>query len=70
MQHVYGRAGAVMAEELDPSLFTVGDTMSVDLVTAPVDLRNSSVPLAADLVRSVTAPCASSPSRDAQKELT
>jgi len=26
---------AVMAEELDPSLFTVGDIMSVDLVTAP-----------------------------------
>jgi len=28
---------AVMAEELDPSLFTVGDVMSVDLVTAPED---------------------------------
>jgi len=26
---------AVMAEELDPSLFTVGDVMSVELVTAP-----------------------------------
>ena len=26
---------AVMAEELDPALFTVGDVMSVDLVTAP-----------------------------------
>ena len=26
---------AVMAEELDPSLFTVGDIMSVELVTAP-----------------------------------
>jgi CBS domain-containing protein len=28
---------AVMAEGLDPSLFTVGDVMSVDLVTAPAD---------------------------------
>ncbi len=28
---------AVMAEGLDPSLFTVGDIMSVDLVTAPID---------------------------------
>ena len=26
-----------MAEGLDPSLFTVGDVMSVDLVTAPAD---------------------------------
>jgi CBS domain-containing protein len=26
---------AVMAEELDPALFTVGDVMSVELVTAP-----------------------------------
>jgi len=26
---------AVMAEELDPALFTVGDIMSVELVTAP-----------------------------------
>jgi CBS domain-containing protein len=26
---------AVMAEELDPSLFTVGDVMSTELVTAP-----------------------------------
>jgi CBS domain-containing protein len=28
---------AVMAEELDPSLFTVGDVMSVELVTAPAN---------------------------------
>jgi len=28
---------AVMAEELDASLFTVGDIMSVELVTAPAD---------------------------------
>jgi len=28
---------AVMAEELDPSLFTVGDIMSTDLVTAPAN---------------------------------
>ncbi len=27
---------AVMAEELDPALFTVGDIMSIELVTAPV----------------------------------
>ena len=26
---------AVMAEELDPALFTVGDIMSIELVTAP-----------------------------------
>lgn len=29
---------AVMAEELDPALFTVGDVMTVELVTAGVDV--------------------------------
>ncbi len=44
---------AVMAEELDPALFTVGDIMSIELVTAPAstDLLEATQLLRRHLVR-------------------
>jgi CBS domain-containing protein len=44
---------AVMAEGLDPSLFTVGDIMSLELVTAPAsaDLLDATLLLRRHLVR-------------------